>query len=111
MPRESGASSIHRATGKAPSRLNSRRRILDRPPEFTIGPRFARTRWRAMTSRPVVSTCGRELHLSPAEVGCFRLRPLLDCPNSGKPEFGWERERAQRVVRFVEDSHYESALA
>jgi hypothetical protein len=30
-----------------------------------------------------------DLHLSPAEVGCFRLRPLLSCSNSGKPEFEW----------------------
>src|SRR5437016_11720158 len=29
-----------------------------------------------------------QLHLSPAEVGCFRLRLLL-VPNSGLPEFGW----------------------
>jgi len=26
---------------------------------------------------------------SPAQVGCIRLGPLLKCPNSGRPEFGW----------------------
>src|SRR5262245_47354136 len=29
--------------------------------------------------------------LSPPEVGCFRLRPLPEAPNSGRPEFGLER--------------------
>jgi hypothetical protein len=29
--------------------------LLDRPPEFTIGPRSARTRWRAMTARDFVN--------------------------------------------------------
>ncbi|MPZ55984.1 MAG: 7,8-didemethyl-8-hydroxy-5-deazariboflavin synthase subunit CofH [Rhizobiales bacterium] len=29
----------------------------------------------------------------PAEVGCFRLRQDSKGPNSGKPEFGWERAR------------------
>src|SRR5580700_8494705 len=31
--------------------------------------------------------------LSPAEVGCFRLRPLLNWPNSGTPEFGGRGSR------------------
>src|SRR5262249_31241087 len=29
----------------------------------------------------------------PAEVGCFRLRPIHTWPNSGKPEFGCTRGR------------------
>src|SRR5712691_13044991 len=29
----------------------------------------------------------------PAEVGCFRLRPVNKWPNSGKPEFGCKRGR------------------
>jgi hypothetical protein len=43
MPREGGASNNHYTW-----------RLLDRPPEFTIGPRFARARWRAMTQNKSV---------------------------------------------------------
>src|SRR4051812_23391112 len=38
MPREGGPSSNHR------------RGLLDRPPEFIIGPAFGRTRWRTMAA-------------------------------------------------------------
>src|SRR5206468_2833004 len=38
--------------------------------------------------------------LSPVEVGCFRLRPNK-MPNSGKPEFGWEREPALPRVMLL----------
>jgi hypothetical protein len=31
----------------------------------------------------------------PAEVGCFRLRPVNKWPNSGKPEFGCKRGRGR----------------
>src|SRR5713226_7000952 len=31
--------------------------------------------------------------IPPAEVGCFRLRPVNEWPNSGKPEFGCKQGR------------------
>src|SRR5437764_2094129 len=42
-------------------------------------------------------TCPLTPSLSPVEVGCFRLRPIY-VPNSGKPEFGGEREPAVLVA-------------
>jgi len=50
MPREGGASSNHNPTVATQAHPFRCSRLLDRPPEFIIGPRFARTRWRAMTT-------------------------------------------------------------
>jgi hypothetical protein len=51
--------------------------------------------WQKIESRPGErgprsARCARH---PPAEVGSFRLRPHLNVPNSGKPEFGASRRR------------------
>src|SRR5207237_3688078 len=38
---------------------------------------------------------------SPVEVGYIRLRPHYHCPNSGKPEFGWEGSKKLRCLFFL----------
>jgi len=38
-----------------------------------------------------LATVAPPLFLSSAEVGCFRLRPLIECPNSGIPSSGCKR--------------------
>src|SRR6266851_2783557 len=50
---------------------------------------------------PHPARCARH---PPAEVGCFRLRPHLNVPNSGKPEFGASRGRDRGLLDLYRGS-------